>query len=213
MKIGYARISRFEQSLDIQTEELKKAGCEDVLTDTASGSKEDRPGLAAVLRMLREGDTLIVTKLDRLGRSLKHLIEILNELENRKINFISLGENIDTKSVMGKLMFHVIASFAEFERGLSVERTYAGLAAARARGRFGGRRFKLDKKEQAILYAMYKDKNISISDICERFKLSRPSIYNYVKLAKAKEESVKTTGKRKNILTETDKRDALVCQR
>lgn len=147
--IGYARVSTLEQSIESQTAALKKAGCLKIFTDTASGKRADRPGLEDAMEFLREGDTLVVWKLDRLGRSLQHLVEILHTLQERKIHFRSLQEHIDTGSAAGRMFFNLIATFAEYERELIAERTTAGLAAARARGRFGGRPKLLSDKKIA----------------------------------------------------------------
>src|ERR687891_507227 len=139
MDIGYARVSTGEQTLDLQLDALKAARCSKVYTETASGAKADRPMLDEVLGYLRKGDTLVVWRLDRLGRSLQHLIEVVAALAERGIGFKSLAEQIDTTTPGGKLIFHVFGALAEFERDLIRERTHAGLAAARARGRNGGR--------------------------------------------------------------------------
>ena len=139
MLVGYARVSTDEQTLNLQNDALQASGCQHIFTDTASGAKRDRPGLDEAIHFVRSGDTLVVWRLDRLGRSLKHLIETVGALEERGIGFRSLQENIDTTTSGGKLVFHVFGALAEFERGLIRERTNAGLAAARARGRGGGR--------------------------------------------------------------------------
>src|SRR5918911_435349 len=139
MLIGYARVSTQDQTLDLQLDALKKAGCEKFYTDTASGAKEERKGLVEALYYAREGDVLVVWRLDRLGRSLRHLIETITLLNSRKIGFRSLTENIDTTTSGGKLVFHIFGALAEFERDIIRERTNAGLEAARARGRHGGR--------------------------------------------------------------------------
>lgn len=146
MRIGYARISTPEQKLLLQTDALTKAGCERSFSDVASGAKDDRPGLRAALGYLRPGDILVVWKLDRLGRSLKHLLEAVNALHERGIGFLSLQENIDTTTSGGKLVFHIFGALAEFERDLIRERTQAGLRAAWARGRKGGRPHKLTQQ-------------------------------------------------------------------
>jgi DNA invertase Pin-like site-specific DNA recombinase len=135
MLIGYARVSTLDQHLHLQEDALKKAGCERIFTDTASGAKSERPGLSQVLDALRSGDTLVVWKLDRLGRSLKHLVETVQALSEKEVGFRSLQESIDTTTSGGKLIFHIFAALAEFERDIIRERTNAGLAAARARGR------------------------------------------------------------------------------
>ena len=139
MYVGYARVSTQDQTLDLQKDALKKIGCTKIFTDTASGAQAERKGLEEALEFLREGDTLVVWRLDRLGRSLKHLIETITNLNKRKIGFQSLTESIDTTTSNGRLIFNIFASLAEFERDLIRERTKAGLAAARARGRVGGR--------------------------------------------------------------------------
>ena len=139
MFIGYARVSTQDQTLDLQKDALEKLGCAKIFTDTASGAKTERQGLEEALEYVREGDTLVVWRLDRLGRSLKHLIETITELNSRNIGFKSLTENIDTTTSGGKLVFHIFGALAEFERDIIRERTNAGLQAARARGRKGGR--------------------------------------------------------------------------
>src|SRR5437868_15191816 len=139
MLIGYARVSTTDQTLDLQKDALEKIGCSKIFTDTASGAKAERKGLEEALDYVREGDTLVVWRLDRLGRSLKHLIETITTLNNRNIGFKSITENIDTTTSGGKLIFHIFGALAEFERDIIRERTKAGLAAARARGRTGGR--------------------------------------------------------------------------
>jgi DNA invertase Pin-like site-specific DNA recombinase len=147
MLIGYARVPTQDQTLNLQKDALKKIGCKKIFTDTASGAKQERKGLEEVQNFLREGDTLVVWRLDRLGRSLKHLIETITELNNRNIGFKSLTENIDTTTSGGKLVFHIFGALAEFERDIIRERTQAGLIAARARGRKGGRPKALTQKK------------------------------------------------------------------
>src|SRR5437763_6686784 len=148
MLIGYARVSTQDQTLHLQKDALEKLGCNKIFTDTASGSKAERIGLDEALEYVREGDTLVVWRLDRLGRSLKHLIETITELNNRKIGFKSIQENIDTTTSGGKLVFHIFGALAEFERDIIRERTNAGLLAARARGRKGGRPKALTPKKR-----------------------------------------------------------------
>jgi len=184
VKIGYARVSTLDQTLDLQKDALSKAACDTTYTDTASGAKAERAGLAQALSHLRSGDTLIVWRLDRLGRSLKHLIETVTELDARGVGFQSLTENIDTTTPAGKLVFHIFGALAEFERNLIRERTQAGLAAARARGRQGGRpkTKSLSTPQQiAMLQALYQDKSNSIEQICETLHISRATLYRYVK--------------------------------
>src|SRR5205807_564706 len=139
MLIGYARVSTHDQTLNLQKDALEKIGCTKIFTDTASGATVERKGLEEAVAFLREGDTLVVWRLDRLGRSLKHLIETISKLNNRKIGFKSITENIDTTTSGGKLIFHIFGALAEFERDIIRERTQAGLQAARARGTLGGR--------------------------------------------------------------------------
>ena len=167
MRIGYARVSTTEQNLDLQRDALKRAGCEKIIEDTASGGKVQRPGLERVHDTLRSGDVLAVWRLDRLGRSLKHLIELMAELEAERIGFQSVTESIDTTTPGGKLVFHIFGALAEFERNLIRERTYAGLAAARARGRKGGRRKKLGEKQRAVAVDLYRQKKHTIDEICD----------------------------------------------
>ena len=192
MKIGYARISTADQSLDLQTDALKAAGCEKFFEDVASGAKDERRGLAAAIEFARAGDVLTVWKLDRLGRSLKHLIETVNQLHAKGVGFASVQENIDTTTPGGKLIFHVFGALAEFERELIRERTNAGLKAARARGRTGGRKEKLSPKQVEQARAMVNDPNITIDSICETLKISKPTLYRYVpapgKLRKEQEQ-------------------------
>jgi DNA invertase Pin-like site-specific DNA recombinase len=185
MLVGYARISTADQTLALQQDALTQAGCGRIFTDTASGSQALREGLEEALRFLRDGeDTLVVWRLDRLGRSLRHLIETVSMLEQRGIGFRSLQERIDTTSSGGKLIFHVFGALAEFERDLIRERTQAGLSAARARGRLGGRpraeALNTARKVQ-IAQALYEDKNNAIADICRTLRISRATLYRYVK--------------------------------
>jgi len=180
MLIGYARVSTTDQTLALQQDALTKAGCERVFTDTASGSKTDRAGLEEALTYGRPGDTLVVWRLDRLGRSLKHLIETVTHLQETGIHFRSLQEQIDTGSSGGKLVFHVFGALAEFERDLIRERTKAGLTAARARGRVGGRPSLTPEKAQ-LAQTLYNDKRNSVADICKTLRISRATLYRYVK--------------------------------
>lgn len=176
--IGYARVSTLEQTLDLQRDALKEAGTTDNYEDKASGKSTDRPELAHCLKALREGDTLVVWRLDRLGRNLQDLIRIVNDLETRGVKFKSLKESIDTGGPAGKLMFHLFAALAEFERELVRERTVAGLEAARARGRKGGRPQLLDIKQRKAALAMMKNRDMSIADISRHFGVSRSTLYN-----------------------------------
>jgi DNA invertase Pin-like site-specific DNA recombinase len=182
MDVGYARVSTGEQTLALQLDALAKAGCGRVFEETASGAKADRVVLAEVLAYLRTGDTLVVWRLDRLGRSLGHLIETVAELAGRGIGFKSLTEQIDTTTPGGKLVFHVFGALAEFERDLVKERTHAGLAAARARGRLGGRPKKLaDPKKLALALALYDGGQADIATICATLGVSRATLYRALK--------------------------------
>lgn len=185
MFIGYARVSTHDQTLALQQDALHQAGCERIFTDTASGAKADRPGLAEAMRFARSSDTLVVWKLDRLGRSLPHLIDTVASLQQQGIGFRSLTEQIDTTTSGGKLIFHVFAALAEFERDVIRERTQAGLAAARARGRRGGhpRTPALnDARKVALAQRLYDDKANSIDDICTTLRVSRATLYRYLKV-------------------------------
>src|SRR3712207_2992829 len=182
MLIGYARVSTGEQTLDLQLDALAKAGCAKTYTETASGAKAERPVLQDVLGYLRPGDTLVVWRLDRLGRSLRHLIETVAALAERGIGFKSLTEQIDTTTSGGKLVFHVFGALAEFERDLIRERTNAGLAAARARGRTGGRPKALaDAKKLALARSLYDGGETDIETICRTLGISRATLYRALK--------------------------------
>src|SRR5215212_1502479 len=180
MLIGYGRVSTIEQTLDLQQDALRQAGCEQVFTDHISGAKSERPGLTQALEFVRSGDILVVWKLDRLGRSLKQLIEIVTELQKRNVGFRSLTENIDTTSSGGKLIFHIFGSLAEFERDLIRERTLAGLAAARARGRHGGRPSVMTADKLAVARAMYASGEHTVTAIAAVVGVSRASIYRHL---------------------------------
>ena len=182
MLIGYARVSTQEQQLDLQLDALKAIGCEKIFTDVASGSKTERPGFLEALTFARAGDTIIVWKLDRLGRSINHLIQTLNSFNEQKIGFKSLHENVDTTTSTGKLIFHIFSALAEFERDLIGERTKAGLLAARARGKKGGRPQIMDKRKITMAKALYLDKTNSIPKICNALSVSKATLYKYLKL-------------------------------
>ena len=181
MLVGYARVSTQDQTLDLQKDALEKIGCTKIYTDTASGSKTERKGLEDALSYVREGDILVVWRLDRLGRSLKHLIETITELNNRGIGFKSIQENIDTTTSGGKLVFHIFGALAEFERDIIKERTQAGLNAARARGRKGGRPKKLTVKTIEQAKTLYNSRKDSIDEICRTLHVSRATLYRYLK--------------------------------
>jgi DNA invertase Pin-like site-specific DNA recombinase len=187
MLIGYARISKADDSqvLDLQIDALVDAGVdkEQIYTDKISGIKDNRPGLDNCLKALRKGDTLVVWKLDRLGRSLKHLIATIDKLNQRGIGFKVLtgeGINIDTTTAAGKMIFSIFGAFAEFERELIRERTLAGLKAARARGRKGGRKFQLTKAQVRLAQAAMQNRDTSVGELCKELGITRPTLYRYV---------------------------------
>ena len=179
MKIGYARVSTDDQNLDLQRDALKKAGCERIYEEKESGGKADRPELLRLMEALRPGDTIAVWRLDRLGRSIKNLIETVEKIEAAGAGFQSLTESIDTTTSGGKLIFHIFAALAEFERNLIRERTQAGLKAARARGRNGGRPKTMDEGKQKIAQALRDDPTQSIAAICKTLGVSRTVFYRY----------------------------------
>ena len=182
MLIGYARVSTNEQNLDLQRDALRKTGvsAKNLYTDKITGTKEERPGLDAARSHLREGDTLVVWRLDRLGRSLKHLIETVTALQSTGVAFQSITEHINTAT--GQLVFHIFGALAEFERNLITERTIAGLSAARARGRKGGRpRLATSSGKVAMAKKLHRDKTNTPSDICKTLNISRATLYRYIK--------------------------------
>tara|TARA_R110002126_G_C10435358_1_gene498491 strand:+ start:268 stop:834 length:567 start_codon:yes stop_codon:yes gene_type:complete len=183
MKIGYARVSTLEQNLDLQIDALEKAGCKKIITDEVSGSVADRPGLAQLKDILREGDTVVVWRLDRLGRSLKHLITLVNDFDQSKVALESLQESINTTTSTGQLIFHMFGALAEFERNLIKERTKAGLASARARGRLGGRPKQLDFNKRQLVVKLYSDKEHTVKNICQMMGISKPTLYQYLREA------------------------------
>jgi DNA invertase Pin-like site-specific DNA recombinase len=178
--LGYARVSTTDQQPQLQVDALERAGCYRIFTETASGAHTDRPTLAKVLDQLRPGDTLVVWKLDRLGRSLRHLVDIVVRLAERGVGFRSLQEAIDTTTPGGKLVFHVFAALAEFERDLIRERTSAGLAAARARGRRGGRPSVMTVHKVRVAEEMYRSGEFTVSAIAKTLGVSRASIYRHL---------------------------------
>lgn len=177
--VGYARVSTDDQDLSLQQDALKE--CDRVFEDKGTGSNTDRPGLKAALEYLRSGDVLVVWRLDRLSRSLKDLIEMVSVLEERSIGLQSLHESIDTTSSVGKLVFHIFGALAEFERNLIRERTQAGLNAARARGRLGGRPKALDSSKRKLAVRLYRDRDHTVAEICKLMGVSRPTLYKYIK--------------------------------
>lgn len=180
MKVGYIRVSKKDQNPDLQRRELEAAGCEKLFEERISSRKEDRPQLRAALDYCRAGDILVVWKLDRLGRSLRELIDLVNELREGGVEFRSLRESLDTTTPGGKLVFHVFGSVAEFERDIIRERTMAGLEAARARGRKGGRKPVMDPKKIALASKLMRDRETPVSEVCEAVGVSRATIYRYV---------------------------------
>jgi DNA invertase Pin-like site-specific DNA recombinase len=180
MKVGYARVSTHEQNLSLQNDALTQIGCSKIFDDRVSGAKAERPGLQEAKAYVREGDTLVVWRLDRLGRSLKHLIETVTALEERGVGFQSLQESIDTTTSGGRLVFHIFGALAEFERNLIRERTCAGLAAARARGRKGGRPRALDEKKTQLVYQLYAERKRTVKEICDILDISRSTLYAYL---------------------------------
>ena len=184
MKIGYARVSTKDQSLNLQTDVLKKAGCELIFTETASGAKTDRIELAKLLSQVRKGDIVVVYKLDRLGRSLKHLLEVVAQLNEKQVGIQSINDAIDTTTSQGRLFFNISGCFAEFERDLIRERTKAGLEAARARGRKGGRRQGMTKEaEQKAILAetYYKEGKMGVNQIATEISVSKMTLYKYLR--------------------------------
>ena len=187
MLIGYARVSKSDNSqvLDLQIDALTNSGVkeENIYSDKISGSKDERPGLENCLKALREDDILVVYKLDRLGRNLKHLIQTVEDLTKRKIGFKVLsgqGVNIDTTTPAGKMIFSIFGALAEFERELIRERTIAGIQAARARGRMGGRKFNLTKAQVRLAEASMKNRDTSVTELCKELKITRATLYKYI---------------------------------
>ena len=180
MLIGYARVSTDDQHLDLQRDALRSAGCDKIYEDHISGAKAARPGLEQALEVARAGDVLVVWRLDRLGRSLKDLIGLVESLNQRGIELQSLQEALATDSSGGRLIFHLFAALAEFERHLMRERTEAGLKAARARGRKGGRPKALDPAKRQLVVKLYGEKEHTIGEICQMMGISKPTLYSYV---------------------------------
>ncbi|RDB02789.1 recombinase family protein [Runella aurantiaca] len=184
MKIGYARVSTQDQNLEMQIDALTKVGCEQIFQEKASGIKSDRPQLQAMQQMLRQGDVIYIYKLDRLGRSLKHLLEITSDFSKRGIGLVSINDHIDTTTAQGRLIFNIFASLAEFERDLIRERTKSGLEAARARGRKGGRRRGLSKeaeKTAMLAQTLYNERKLGVNEIAADLKISKMTLYKYLR--------------------------------
>jgi DNA invertase Pin-like site-specific DNA recombinase len=193
VKIGYARVSTQDQNLEMQLDALGKAGCEKVFQEKASGIKSDRPQLEAMQQILREGDVIYIYKLDRLGRSLKHLLEMTSDFEKRGIGLVSINDHIDTTTAQGRLIFNIFASLAEFERDLIRERTRSGLEAARARGRKGGRSRGISKeaeKTAMLAQTLYNERKLGVNEIAADLKISKMTLYKYLR-----HRGVKISGK------------------
>ena len=180
MLIGYARVSTVDQDPSLQLDALRAAGCDELFEERASGARADRPVLAEAMKYAREGDTIVVWRLDRFGRSLKDLIQKVEDLRERGIGFRSLAESIDTNTAGGQLVFHVFGALAEFERELIRERTMAGLAAARARGRKGGRPPKMTKQKVKQASLLLADPTTDVRAVCETLGVSKSTLYAYV---------------------------------
>lgn len=187
-RIGYARVSTEDQRLDLQRDALQQAGCGVIYEESATGKNAMRPELEQCRKALRSGDTLVVSRLDRLGRNLSDLVQIVADLERSGISFESIAEKIETGSAAGKLVFHVFAALAEFERSLIRERTRAGLEAARARGRSGGRKPKLGERQIREIRALLRDPDILVADVARRYGVSRTTLYKHVGVIKPKDK-------------------------
>jgi DNA invertase Pin-like site-specific DNA recombinase len=179
-RFGYGRVSTLDQNLDAQNDALIKAGVDEVYVEKITGTKSERPEFSKILTLLRAGDTLVITRMDRLGRSAKDLLNIVSELESRKVSLEILEQRIDTKTPEGKLFFTMVAGFAEFEHSLMVARTKDGLASARARGRIGGRKQKLSKHQTREINKIYKEQRLTVLEIAQMFSVSRPTIYRAI---------------------------------
>ncbi len=185
MKYGYARISTRDQSLDMQIDALKNAGCDRIYEEIAKGARTDRPVLNQLLKIIQPGDTLVIWKFDRLGRSLQHLVKIFNDLISRDINIISIKDPVDTTTPQGRLMFNIFSSLAEFEKEIIQERTNAGLQAARARGKLGGRRRGLSQRameKTCAAESLYKEGKLSAIEISKKLEISKTTLYKYLKI-------------------------------
>jgi DNA invertase Pin-like site-specific DNA recombinase len=184
MNIGYARVSTRDQNLELQLDALTKAGCETIFQEKASGATSARPELDRLLASLRPDDTVYIYKLDRLGRSLKHLLDMVAELEFRGVGLVSLTDAINTTSAQGRLVFNLFASLAEFERELIRERTHAGLASARARGRVGGRRRGLSEEAERtaiVAETLYREQQLGVNEIAQHLRISKVTLYKYLR--------------------------------
>lgn len=189
MKIGYARVSTQDQNLNLQLDELTKAGCEKIYQEKVSGKTKDRPELKNMLEHLRKGDQVVVWKLDRIGRSIKDLLAIVEDFKNKEVDFISLHNQIDTSTPTGRFTFNIFAALAEFEREMIVERTKAGLAAARTRGNKPGRRPGLTEANQKVAkqaYKLYAETKMPVQEILDLLKIGKSTLYRYLKAGLAK---------------------------
>jgi DNA invertase Pin-like site-specific DNA recombinase len=184
MKIGYARVSTQDQDLSLQLDALNDAGCKKTYQEKITGSTKERPQLIEMLEQIREGDVVVIWKLDRLARSLKDLVSLVNEIQEKGGALHSLNDQIDTTTPHGKFTFHIFAALAEFERDIIRERTKAGLAAARARGRKGGRPKGLSKRAQntaIIAEKLYQERELTVKEICDQLSISKGTLYNYLR--------------------------------
>lgn len=188
MLIGYARVSTLDQHADLQNDALKKAGCERIYADHASGAKASRPQLDRMLEALREGDTVVVWKLDRLGRSVQNLVDLMGRFREQGVGFRSLTEQMDTTTPGGVLVFNIFGALAQFERDLIRERTLAGLTAARARGRKGGRPSKLSGRDIAMVRQLYDSRTVTVKEIAVRFRVSRSTVYKALERSKGQNQ-------------------------
>jgi DNA invertase Pin-like site-specific DNA recombinase len=180
VRIGYGRVSTRDQHPEAQADALSAAGCERVFIDTASGKLARRPELDEALRTLRAGDQLVVTKLDRLGRSLEHLIDLSGRLQDEGVDLVVLDQGIDTSTAVGRMFFQILGAIAEFEHALMSERTRDGLAAARARGRTGGQKPKLGERQARLAREMYEAGELTVAQIAAEFGVTRPTIYRHL---------------------------------
>lgn len=178
-KFGYARVSTHEQKLDLQLDALNNYGVDEIFKEKMTGTRKDRPQLEEMIRFLRKGDTVVVYKLDRISRSTKHLIELADQFEKIGVHFVSIQDNIDTSNAMGRFFFRMMASMAELERDIISERTQAGLKAARARGKLGGRP-KADQAKLEYAYHLYKQKKMTVKDICTQAGVSNTTLYRFI---------------------------------
>ena len=186
MKIGYARVSTLQQNLSLQEDSLNTAGCSKIFTDKVSSSKSQRPGLDEALSYVRKGDVIVVWRLDRLARSLNDLVKLVTFLEEKGVHIEAIDGSINTTTLNGKLVFHIFAALAQFEKGLIQECTRAGLQAARARGRVGGRPHKLNPSEIKRLQVLMQDRSIQIQDLEKMFGVSRTTLYRYARMSEIK---------------------------